>query len=121
MLLAWSVTEVIRYAYYVVNLLNLNVWSLTWLRYTLFIVLYPLGGTGELWCYYDSLAHLKKTNMFSMGMPNQLNFTFNSYLVAMIVMVLYLPGFPPMYQHMFVQRKKVLGNAVSAEVDRKKD
>lgn len=44
MLLAWSVTEVIRYSYFVWNLRGNGVpGSVTWLRYNTFYVLYPIG------------------------------------------------------------------------------
>ena len=55
MLFAWTLTEIIRYSYYTLNLMNTNVGIITWLRYTLFIVLYPIGVTGELLCYYFAL------------------------------------------------------------------
>lgn len=48
MLVAWSVTEVIRYSYFV-PLLSLD-WQprpLTWLRYNTFFILYPLGISSE--------------------------------------------------------------------------
>ena len=48
MLLAWAVTEVIRYSYFVWNLQGGGVPSfMTWLRYNTFYVLYPLGITSE--------------------------------------------------------------------------
>ena len=48
MLVAWSVTEVIRYAYFVFNLQGKGVPGvLTWLRYNSFYILYPVGITSE--------------------------------------------------------------------------
>ena len=48
MLLAWSVTEVIRYSYFVFNLQSGGVPGfLTWLRYNTFYVLYPVGIASE--------------------------------------------------------------------------
>ena len=48
MLLAWSVTEVIRYSYFVWNLQGSGVPGfVTWLRYNTFYVLYPIGITSE--------------------------------------------------------------------------
>ncbi len=109
MLFAWTLTEIIRYAFYTLNLINLNLTLVTWLRYTLFIVLYPLGVTGELWCYFASLSAVKASGLYSMAMPNALNFTFNLYVVFILVMLGYIPGFPPMYFHMFAQRRKIFG------------
>ena len=47
-IVAWSVTETIRYSFFGLNLLNIEFWPLKWCRYTFFILLYPLGVTGEL-------------------------------------------------------------------------
>ncbi|KND94927.1 putative very-long-chain (3R)-3-hydroxyacyl-CoA dehydratase [Tolypocladium ophioglossoides CBS 100239] len=43
MLVAWSVTEVIRYSYFALTLSGRQPDALTWLRYNTFFVLYPLG------------------------------------------------------------------------------
>ena len=48
MILAWSITEVIRYAFYAFSLLGSEPpRALTYLRYTTFYVLYPLGAGSE--------------------------------------------------------------------------
>jgi very-long-chain (3R)-3-hydroxyacyl-CoA dehydratase len=111
LLLAWEVTEIIRYSYYAVNLLNLDVAAITWLRYTLFIVLYPIGVTGELWCQIASLERIAAERIFSLAMPNAANFIFNYYVVVILIMLSYIPIFPVLYMHMFAQRKKVIGGA----------
>lgn len=50
MLLAWSVTEVIRYSYFAINLAYGTVpAALVWARYNAFFVLYPLGISSECW------------------------------------------------------------------------
>lgn len=47
MLIAWSVTEVIRYSYFALTLSGLTPKVLTWLRYNTFFVLYPVGILSE--------------------------------------------------------------------------
>lgn len=47
MVLAWSITEVIRYSYYAASVRGANYDLLTYLRYTTFYVLYPLGASSE--------------------------------------------------------------------------
>jgi len=55
MLLAWSVTEVVRYSYFAVNLAYGGVpYWLTWVRYNAFFVLYPLGIGSECWLVWTS-------------------------------------------------------------------
>jgi very-long-chain (3R)-3-hydroxyacyl-CoA dehydratase len=58
MLLAWSVTEVIRYPFYVLNLLGTEWYPLNWLRYNTFLVLYPLGAGSEAFLSYSTLPPL---------------------------------------------------------------
>ncbi|CAL4209036.1 unnamed protein product, partial [Meganyctiphanes norvegica] len=91
LLVAWSVTEVIRYSYYFFNIIDLVPSALTFLRYTLFIGLYPLGVTGELLCSYAALPAISRSNIFSVPLPNKLNFAFDSYYALIVVMLLYIP------------------------------
>ncbi|KAI9744789.1 MAG: hypothetical protein M1818_001714 [Claussenomyces sp. TS43310] len=55
MLLAWSVTEVIRYSYFTLNLSGLLPDFLAWLRYNTFYILYPLGISSECWLVYSAI------------------------------------------------------------------
>lgn len=58
MLLAWSLTEVIRYGYFVVNLTRaagVPRWLIL-LRYNTFLVLYPLGISSECWLVYSAIG-----------------------------------------------------------------
>ncbi len=50
-LYAWSITEMIRYSFYAGGLLHMTPGVLTWLRYTLFIILYPIGVTVSNFIY----------------------------------------------------------------------
>ena len=43
MLVAWSLTEVIRYSFFALNVAGFQPKVLTWLRYNTFIILYPVG------------------------------------------------------------------------------
>jgi len=55
MTLAWSTTEIIRYAFYACSLLNYEPYFLLWLRYTTFYVLYPLGAGSEAFLAFFTL------------------------------------------------------------------
>ena len=50
-------------------------------------------------------------DLLSIHLPNALNVTFYFPLIILGIMLLYIPLFPPMYLHMFAQRKKVLGTS----------
>ena len=108
LLLAWEVTEVVRYSYYSLALLDSVPHMLTWMRYSLFIILYPMGVTGELWCAISCLGTVRRERPWSLTMPNTLNTTFDSYVVAILLLLSYIPIFPQLYFHMVAQRKKVL-------------
>lgn len=106
---AWSIAETSRYIYYALNLYDAVPYILTWIRYTFFIALYPMGVTGELLCILATLGHYARTEQYSLLMPNPLNisFHFNWFLIG--IMFSYIPLFPQLYFYMLGQRKKFLG------------
>ncbi|XP_076179655.1 3-hydroxyacyl-CoA dehydratase 1 [Ptiloglossa arizonensis] len=109
-LLAWSITEIIRYLYYFTNLIKFVPYFLTWLRYTLFIVLYPIGVTGELLCTYAATQYAKAyPQAFNYMFPNSWNFIYYYMLIG--IMLIYIPVFPMLYLHMISQRRKILGGS----------
>lgn len=108
LLFAWSITEVIRYSFYALKEVGSSPTLLTWLRYTTFIVLYPIGVSSELAMVWLALPVLRSTGLWSLSMPNQFNMVFDYSIFCSLMMLAYAPGFPPMYMYMFKQRKKVL-------------
>ena len=63
-----------------------------WFRYTTFIVLYPIGITGELLCLYAAkLYAVSKPLSWSYTLPNTWNFTFSYHYFLGLVMLLYIP------------------------------
>ncbi|WWD04071.1 hypothetical protein V865_002136 [Kwoniella europaea PYCC6329] len=55
MLFAWSLTEVIRYTFYFLSLLNIQSPFVNYLRYTTFIPLYPIGASSEAFLAFSTL------------------------------------------------------------------
>jgi very-long-chain (3R)-3-hydroxyacyl-CoA dehydratase len=94
MLLAWSVTEVIRYSYFVFNLSGGSVpaW-LTWLRYNTFYVLYPLGIGSECSLVWKASGIVVED--------------WQRY-VLWAILGAYVPGAWVLYGHMIGQRRKVM-------------
>ena len=109
MILAWTITEIIRYSYYMVTTMDSRVGVLAWLRYTLFIVLYPLGAGSELMCIYKAFPDMAIFRPYDVELPNIYNFSFRFQYLVILMVLLYLPGFPTLYVYMFRQRKKILG------------
>lgn len=82
MILAWSITEVVRYAFYEFALLGVDVPILTWARYVhnevrqailtnitcrynLFIILYPIGASSEAFLSLSTLPPLSSLSLES--------------------------------------------------------
>jgi len=68
LMLAWATTEVIRYAYYGFKLSSRPCpYALEWLRYTTFLVLYPLGVASELamlWLAYPQISRYSWCSLY---------------------------------------------------------
>lgn len=93
--LAWSITELVRYSFYFFQLQNKNPKALLWMRYSFFIVLYPVGVTGE-WLILVS-------PLFGMV------FSFYAYAAVLVVLAAsYVYYFPVLYKYMWKQRSKRL-------------
>lgn len=57
-----------------------------------------------------ALPEIHQKKHLTLELPNAVNFGFSFYYFVIILCLIYLPGFPQMYGHMFTQRKKVLGD-----------
>ncbi|PWY72866.1 PTPLA-domain-containing protein [Aspergillus eucalypticola CBS 122712] len=94
MLPAWSFADAIRYSYFAVLSAGAPVPGLLrWLRYSLFLILYPIGIGSEWWLMFRAL---RVTN----SIPVQALYVFFLFL--------YGPGSPMMYSYMVKQRRKTL-------------
>ncbi|CEL07911.1 hypothetical protein ASPCAL11065 [Aspergillus calidoustus] len=94
MLFAWSTADVTRYLYFSVLLAGNPVpRALKWLRYSLFLVLYPIGIGSEWWLMYR--ATTVTTNLLIWG-------------ILYFFLGLYAPGSVMMYSYMVRQRRKTL-------------
>ncbi|EGG24287.1 hypothetical protein DFA_06437 [Cavenderia fasciculata] len=108
MLTAWGITEVVRYLFYALSLYDAVPYILGWLRYTLFIILYPSGVTGETGTIIASLPYVKETGLWSITMPNALNVSFNLYYTLIGSLAFYVIGLPWLYTYMLGQRKRFI-------------
>lgn len=94
MAVSWALSDSTRYLYYLSQLLGCRACLLKFARYTLFLVLYPVGTLSEAILIF--LARLK-----------WLADPLRSYLL-LAVLAIYTPGFLYMYSHMLSQRAKHL-------------
>jgi very-long-chain (3R)-3-hydroxyacyl-CoA dehydratase len=84
MLYAWSVTEVIRYSFFVVTLSGYQPGFIKWLRYNAFFVLYPLGISSECYLIWRGVQKAKESQKISYG--QELAWSYQ------LILFIYIPG-----------------------------
>lgn len=105
---SWGLVEVPRYTYLLVHTLGTAPAWFTWIRYSLFLVLYPTGISGEMISMYFSLDDLDQ-GAASITMPNTYNFVYNhAGVMRFLLYVVWPMGAYTMYTHMLKQRGKKL-------------
>ncbi|XP_003386469.1 PREDICTED: very-long-chain (3R)-3-hydroxyacyl-CoA dehydratase 2-like [Amphimedon queenslandica] len=107
-LLVWSISEVSRYIYYACMLIGSTPYFIIYLRYSLFIVLYPVGVFSEQVLLFYALPIVRATQRWSIFLPNPWNFSFSYYYFVISGIIQYLIVFPHLYDRMIHQRMKVL-------------
>ncbi|NXX70992.1 HACD3 dehydratase, partial [Spizella passerina] len=105
----WSIIELFRYPYYMLSCIGIEWKPLTWLRYTAWIPLYPLGGLAEAVCIVQSIPIFSETGKFSLGLPNPLNVTIQFPFVLQIYLIALFLGVFVNYRYLYKQRKQHLG------------
>ncbi|GFS42871.1 protein-tyrosine phosphatase-like, PTPLA [Actinidia rufa] len=98
--------EVIRYPHYALNCVGSSPSLITYLRYTAFIVLYPLGLAGEMWLMYEALPFIKAKSLYAdffAGLP------FTYYNFVRVLLLCYPFMWLKLYLHLIKQRKSKLG------------
>ncbi|KNA97389.1 3-hydroxy acyl-CoA dehydratase [Fusarium oxysporum f. sp. lycopersici 4287] len=97
MLIAWSVTEIIRYSFFALSLSGYQPKFLTWLRYNTFFVLYPIGIFSEctlIWFATEPAGHINELYKWALY----------------AILAIYVPGSYVLYTYMMSQRRKVMRN-----------
>ena len=118
---AWSIVEIVRYTYYIINLLQkefvkFNIpYLLIWCRYSFFIVLYPIGVSGEMITVWNAKKDFSK---FILYQGNNFNFTVANLIYP--IWLFYIPARVYLYGYLFKQRRKVL-NRLNNDIQTKKN
>jgi very-long-chain (3R)-3-hydroxyacyl-CoA dehydratase len=99
-LVPWSLSDLIRALFYI----NKNSQILGDLRYNFFIVLYPLGLTGEITMIEQYLIIGNSNILF-----------FNTFYFVRIIQFCFALGFIILYIHMISQRKKYYKNKIKSQ------
>lgn len=110
LLLAWALSDVVRYAWAALTVLGLCPRSLTWLRYTIFIPLYPAGTLAELTLLVRAVpAATAGSVVRHLALPNVLNVSFDYSFFLLFVLIIYPACWLHLYRHVFRQRAKLFG------------
>ncbi|KAF8396738.1 hypothetical protein HHK36_018368 [Tetracentron sinense] len=105
--MAWSLSEVIRYSHYALNCMEICPSWITYLRYTAFIVLYPVGvALGEMWLMYRALPFIKTKSLYA-DFFDGLHFSYYSFITVLLLCYPFL--WLKLYLHLFKQRRSKLG------------
>jgi len=109
LLLAWSLGDGVRFLYYVNDVNGPENKAITWLRYSAWIVLYPIGISCEAWTLWLNIPGLKSSGRFQIPLPNRLNMSFDPVSLIYIYLFVILPlGSFKMLSYMASQRRKAL-------------
>lgn len=107
--LVWSLIEVVRYPFYASQVINKRIEPLIWLRYTMWIPLYPLGIFFEGTLIWRAIPLLEKSERFSIRLPNAFNFSFSFAWFLRVYLVLLIAGGWYMMKHMYILRWRRYG------------
>lgn len=121
--IVWASVEVIRYPYYIVSLMKREIGLLTWLRYSVYVILYPLGFMCEGLVLLVGTHYLEDKSRFSIHLPNPYNFTFDLlYFTKFYMTFVLLPGLYIVMNHMtkLRQKKLKLPNITMQPADKRK-
>ena len=94
MLHVWCFAEIIRYAHYLTQLLKKENKIISWLRYSAFLILYPIGVACEFFIMYLVF----------------INNNFGLKIILIVIAIAYIFLFPRLYLHLLKQRKLKLNS-----------
>uniref|UniRef100_UPI0037E7BBD5 very-long-chain (3R)-3-hydroxyacyl-CoA dehydratase isoform X1 n=1 Tax=Semicossyphus pulcher TaxID=241346 RepID=UPI0037E7BBD5 len=102
----WSAIEIFRYPFYMLGCFNTEWKTLTWLRYTIWIPLYPLGVIAEAVAVIQSISIFDQTKLFSIPLPKSLGTSVSfSYFLHIYLALMFL-GLFINFRHLYKQRKR---------------
>lgn len=93
MFVTWCIAEIIRYLYYCSQLMKIKNHAIVWLRYSAFIICYPIGLACEFFVIYNVFKY---------------NDIFAIKLLMVVAVMVYVFLFPRLYLHLLNQRKQKL-------------
>ena len=118
---AWALVEIIRYLYYIFSLLQKELsnfkipYLLIWCRYSFFIVLYPIGVSGEMLTVWNAKKDFSKYIIYK---GDKFSVTVANFIYP--IWILYIPALFYLYGYLLKQRNKVLNRLNNEKIKAKK-
>lgn len=116
LVLAWSASEVIRYPFYLTTLHQYKSYLLGWLRYSAWIILYPMGMISEVLFIYQSIELADNRERWLYSLPNALNVSFSLSIFLKVLLCIYVPFAAYMLKHMWILRCRKIGGKRKAKM-----
>ncbi|XP_016406037.1 very-long-chain (3R)-3-hydroxyacyl-CoA dehydratase-like [Sinocyclocheilus rhinocerous] len=102
----WSMIEIFRYPFYMLACIDTEWKLLTWLRYTIWIPLYPLGVLAEAVAVIQSIPIFDETKLLSIPLPKAIGTSLSfSYILQLYLVIMFL-GLFINFRHLFKQRSR---------------
>ncbi|XP_030620984.1 very-long-chain (3R)-3-hydroxyacyl-CoA dehydratase-like [Chanos chanos] len=111
----WSAMEIFRYPFYMLACVGIEWKALSWCRYTVWMLLYPLGTIAEAVAVLHSLPVFDETRLFSIPLPKTLGLSISFSFTLRLYLGLLLFGLFTHIWHLIRQRRRHL------RTDRRKD
>ncbi|XP_028561206.2 very-long-chain (3R)-3-hydroxyacyl-CoA dehydratase 3 [Podarcis muralis] len=106
----WSMVEIFRYPFYMLSCLDIEWKILTWIRYSIWMPLYPLGILAEAVSIIQAIPVFSSTGRFSFMLPYPLNITVPFSLFLQFYLVFLFLGPFVNFRYLYKQRKRHLGS-----------
>uniref|UniRef100_A0AAZ3SE63 Very-long-chain (3R)-3-hydroxyacyl-CoA dehydratase n=1 Tax=Oncorhynchus tshawytscha TaxID=74940 RepID=A0AAZ3SE63_ONCTS len=100
----WSAIEIFRYPFYMLGCIDTEWKTITWLRYTVWIPLYPLGVLAEVVAVVQSISVFDQSRLFSIPLPEALGSSASFSCVLYIYLPLMVIGEGDNGQHLYLNR-----------------
>ncbi|KAJ7994566.1 hypothetical protein DPEC_G00250790 [Dallia pectoralis] len=103
----WSTIEIFRYPFYMLSCIDTEWKLLTWVRYTIWIPLYPLGTLAEAVAVIQSMPVFDETGLYSISLPQALGLSISFSYPLKLYLVLMFLGLFINFRHLFRQRRRL--------------
>ncbi|KFO25128.1 3-hydroxyacyl-CoA dehydratase 3 [Fukomys damarensis] len=105
----WSAIEIFRYPFYMLSCIDMDWKVLTWLRYTVWIPLYPLGCLAEAVSVIQSIPVFNESGRFSFTLPYPMKIKVRFSFFLQIYLIMLFLGLYINFRHLYKQRRRRYG------------